>query len=30
MSDNATPLTRLLERAEDYGNTTIELFKLNV
>ena len=29
MSDNATPLTRLLERAEDYGNTTIELFKLN-
>jgi len=29
MEDNATPLATLLERAEDYSNSTIELFKLN-
>ncbi len=29
MTDNATPLSTLLQRAEDYGNSTIELFKLN-
>lgn len=29
MADNATPLATLLERAEDYSNSTIELFKLN-
>lgn len=29
MTDNATPLATLLERAEDYSKTTLELFKLN-
>ena len=29
MEDNATPVATLLERAEDYSNSTIELFKLN-
>jgi len=29
MTDNATPIATLLQRAEDYGNTSIELFKLN-
>jgi hypothetical protein len=29
MTDRATPIAVLLERAEDYGNSTIELFKLN-
>lgn len=29
MTDNATPLASLLERAEDYSKTTFELFKLN-
>ncbi len=29
MVDNATPIATLIERAEDYGNTSIELFKLN-
>jgi phosphoglycerol transferase MdoB-like AlkP superfamily enzyme len=29
MTDNATPLAKLLERAEDYADSTIELFKLN-
>jgi len=29
MADNATPIATLLERAEDYSNSTIELFKLN-
>ena len=30
MTDNATPIATLLERAEDYSKTTIELFKLHV
>ena len=29
MNDNATILSTLLERAENYGITTFELFKLN-
>lgn len=29
MAEEATPIATLLERAEDYGKTTIELFKLN-
>lgn len=29
MNDNATPVELLLESAENYSNTTIELFKLN-
>lgn len=29
MTDNATPLATLIERAENYGKTTFELFKLN-
>lgn len=29
MADNATPVATLLEKAEDYSKTTIELFKLN-
>lgn len=29
MSDNATPIATLLERAENYSDSTIELFKLN-
>ena len=29
MEDNATPIATLLQRAEDYGNTTLELLKLN-
>lgn len=29
MTDNTTPLATLLERAEDYSKTTLELFKLN-
>ena len=29
MTDHATPIATLLERAEDYGNSTIELLKLN-
>ncbi len=29
MSDNATPIETFIARAEDYGNSTIELFKLN-
>ncbi len=29
MTDNATPLETLFERAEDYGKTTIKLIKLN-
>lgn len=28
MADNATPIETLLERAENYGNSTIELLKL--
>jgi phosphoglycerol transferase MdoB-like AlkP superfamily enzyme len=28
MTDNATPIATLFERAEDYSKTTIELFKL--
>ncbi len=29
MTDNATPIATLLERAENYSNTSFELFKLN-
>ena len=29
MTNNATPLETLLNRAEDYSKSTIELFKLN-
>ncbi len=29
MTDNATPIATLLEKAEIYSNSTIELFKLN-
>ena len=29
MNTNETPIEKLLERAEDYGKTTIELVKLN-
>ena len=29
MTDNVTPLATLIERAEDYGKTSFELFKLN-
>lgn len=29
MDDSATPVETLLERAEDYGKTTLELFKLS-
>jgi hypothetical protein len=29
MTENATPIETLLERAENYTNSTIELFKLN-
>jgi phosphoglycerol transferase MdoB-like AlkP superfamily enzyme len=29
MTDDATPFATLLERAENYSKTTIELFKLN-
>ena len=28
MTDNATPVESLIERAENYGKTTFELFKL--
>jgi hypothetical protein len=28
MNDNATPIKTLLEKAEDYGKTTMELLKL--
>lgn len=30
MDDNPTPIATLLESAEDYGKTNIELFKLKV
>lgn len=30
MKDNATPIEKLFEKAEDFSKTTIELFKLNV
>jgi uncharacterized RDD family membrane protein YckC len=29
MTDNATPIATLFERAEDYSKTTLKLFKLN-
>jgi hypothetical protein len=29
MNNNTTPIESLIERAEDYSKTTIELFKLN-
>jgi len=29
MNNNATPVESLFQKAEDYGRTTIELFKLN-
>ena len=29
MTDRETPIETLLQRAEDYSKTTIELFKLN-
>jgi len=29
MTDNTTPIATLFERAEDYGKTTLKLFKLN-
>lgn len=29
MTDNATPIATLIERAEDYGKTTFELFMLH-
>lgn len=29
MADNSTPIATLLERVEDYSNSTIELIKLN-
>lgn len=29
MTDNATPISTLFERAEDYGKTTLKLFKLH-
>lgn len=29
MTDNPTPIATLIERAEEYGKTTIELIKLN-
>jgi hypothetical protein len=29
MTDNATPIATLLQRAEDYGNSTLELIKLS-
>jgi hypothetical protein len=29
MTDNTTPLETLFERAEDYGKTTVKLFKLH-
>lgn len=29
MTDQSTPIETLLEKAEDYSKTTIELFKLN-
>lgn len=29
MTDNATPIAMLLEKAENYSKTTIELFKLH-
>jgi hypothetical protein len=29
MTDNTTPIATLFERAEDYGKTTLNLFKLN-
>lgn len=29
MDDNATTIAALIERAEDYSKTTLELFKLN-
>ncbi|MEO8515594.1 MAG: hypothetical protein ABI426_02565 [Flavobacterium sp.] len=29
MTDNPTPLATLIERAEEYSKSTIELFKLN-
>ena len=30
MNDNATPIASLLEKAENYSKTTVELFKLEV
>lgn len=30
MTDDATPIATLFERAEDYSKTTLRLFKLNV
>ena len=29
MNNNTTPIESLIEKAEDYGKTTVELFKLN-
>ena len=29
MTDNTTPIATLFDRAEDYGKTTLNLFKLN-
>ena len=29
MTDNATPIASLIDRAENYGKTTLELFKLS-